>query len=134
MSVIDSDDTRPYRVRYFTVVNGELYEKIIDFERKRDYTEWNGMECFIKFCIAHINEESGDGTMTSLHVQRLRQWIKITDAFTDRFGKARVPLDMRIAIHSVEHNFRQLTDFGPDVGCGVYNGTDVDFSYGFIDE
>ena len=108
-----------YRVLYETVVRNAMYYKILQFESQSDYIEWCDFERIIKREIADIQEDHDNGIVEETIInQRLLQWLDGTVEFASRFGKALIPLDVRISVHDAERMFNMpCTDFGSDVGC-----------------
>ena len=117
MSTIVTDES-VFKGLYTTHVNGAVYHKLVIFANPAEYGRWLDMGTRIKSTIATINEDkdAGHALMRECN-RRLDEWVELVLDFACTFGKEKVPLDIRIAMHDVQgHLGVREFQFGPDVG------------------
>lgn len=110
-----------FLVTYLTVMSGRSYYKNMTFASSEDYALWLQNADAIKLTIASINEDdpdSGSSVMGDPIFNRLLNWVDMVSVFAANYGKHKVPIDIRNAMHEVQNHLSlPLMDFGPDVGA-----------------
>ena len=116
MAAVPEDNL--YQALYTTHVNGGDYYKRVSFANQSDYGRWIAMVSEIKETIAKINEDKDEGRAFVRECnRRLRDWVQLVLDFASTYGKEKVPLDIRIAMHDVQgHLGMREFQFGPDLG------------------
>lgn len=100
---------------YSTTVDNLNYHKLIIFDTADQFEMWKTLDACLKRAMVAITAAFRDGDDVNSHMAKLEGWLDMFADYAKQFGDARVPLDVRNTVHSVQNCLKiPNTAFGPD--------------------